>query len=240
MKKLAVIIISLILTLSLFAACSKKEVTTQDETTTQNAQNVAFDCTKTVPSKAENADLVNIGTLELEKAYSNSQEVANAADFVIRGKVEETEFVLDGSTVFTKSTVLIEESYKGSLKKGAKIFVKELGGFVDSDIYANAVSVEKYGKPVEKSNSSELLDLRVDGYKVMEKGESVVLFLVKTTESELEQFKKDTFEPIRAWQGKLLYHEEIDAYAPFIPKAEKNLINSETFKQSDLNIFTKQ
>lgn len=238
MKKVSIIILSVILVLSLFAACGEKGDTNKDvNNTTLAAQDVAFNCTNSVASKTKAKEIVNAGTLELTEAYENSVEVAKVADYVIKGKVKETEYVLDGSTVFTKSTVVVENSIKGALKEGDEIYVKELGGFVESDVYANAISVEKYGEEVEVGNNSEILDLRVDGYKVMEKDETVVLFLVKTTGSELEAFQNNTYEPVRAWQGKLLYHEEISAYAPYIPENEKELIKAETYKESELSIF---
>ena len=62
----------------------------------------------------------------------------------------------------------------------------------------------------------------------MEKGEKVILFLVKPA---------DFYEPIRLWQGKLLFNEECNAFMPYIPKEESSIIEGTAYSSEEFEEF---
>ncbi len=206
--------------------------------TTQTLVPTAFDVTANVPAKINNSLQTQMGEASMASPIANDTEKYKIADAVIMGKVISTETVLDGSTVFTKSKVEISESYKGNLKKGDSIYVKELGGFIGSNELSDAITLEKFGKASsDKKAENQILDLRVNGYKVLEKDEKVILFLVFVKDSDMEEFKTNTYEPIRLWQGKLLYNDEYGIFAPYIPSDEVDMIEYKTYKTNEFNSF---
>lgn len=198
-----------------------------------------IDFSAVVPAKSKNAIMTNMGDLCLSSPYTTDRGKLDAAEEVLRGTVVSTQTVLDGSTVFTKSQVKVEESYKGNVKVGSVITVKELGGFISENEYNDAISMEKFGVQAEQSEDNEILDVRVNGFKVMEKDESVILFLVSVNNSTLDEFKGVCYEPLRVWQGKLLFNEKTKKYTPYVPKEEAEIV-AKDYSEEAFMLFAKQ
>lgn len=251
MKKLFVIILSLLLIMSL-SACSEKSNQPNEsnivpdsssqpsESENITPENINFDCSAKVPVKTPGVEPGGDGHCDLAKIYKNSNELAIESELVIKGRVEKSNYVLSSHyNVDTKSTVVIDEVYKGELKPGDRISVIESGGIIPKGIYSNAISMEKFGTEASDKDDTTLIDVRFDGYKVMEEGEKVVLFLIKITRSDVEDFKVGCYECRGIWQGKLLYNEEIDSYAPYIPEANKADVEAKIYKENQLNSIVK-
>ncbi len=193
-------------------------------------QNAAeFDATEEITAKAAHSVKAVSGVPDMISPYKTDEEKFHVKkSVVLRGCVTDTRYVLEGSTVYTKSEVKIIETYKGEFEKGDLIHVRELGGFIPSDVMRSAISAEKFGLAPEKNEEeSELLDIRAAGFKVMEKGEEVILFLLPITKTDNKDFE-NCYELLRLWQGKLLYEEEYNAFMPYCPSwdlAESNEAN---------------
>ncbi len=190
---------------------------------TSPVQNNFIDVSSPVAAKNNKSIKVDMGDVSMTSPIgTDAEKFAIADSVVLRGKVINSNYVLDGSTVYTKSEVKIIDCYQGNLAKGETVFVRELGGFIPSDVYSNAISVEKYGIGVgtENHTNRKILDVRIEDFKVMETGEEVILFLVPINQSGLDEFKNGCYDLIRMWQGKLLYNEKYDAYVPYVPKYE--------------------
>ncbi len=179
---------------------------------------VEIDITAQLAAKRESAVQVVSGNLSLATPYKTDEEKLKVENIsVIYGKVTDTNYVLLGSTVFTKAEVEIRQSFKGELQTGDTVYVKELGGFVPSNVLSNAINTEKFSAAEKTENeAAELLDIRVADFKVMEKGEEVILFLLPVGETADEEFD-GCYELLRLWQGKLLYNEMYDAFIPYCP-----------------------
>lgn len=224
MKKFFSILISAILLVAFFTGCQKEEsnstVSSTFQATSAPAEKVYFDVTATVPAKNIKAGEFARSIVDLISPYKTDKDkLAINGVCVIRGKVLSSDYLLEGSSVYTKSNVKIEEVFKGNLKNGDTITVREMGGFIPSDVLSRVIEKEKYGIETEtKSESTKIIDNRADEFKVMERGEEVILFVVpiKNPPKNLKGY----YEPIRLWQGKLLYNSEIDAYIPYVPAYE--------------------
>ena len=101
------------------------------------------DVTASVTAKEANAQKSAGGTASLSSPYKTDKDKLSVSGLcVIRGKVIKSDYVLIGSTVLTKSVVKIEESFKGNLKAGETVCVRELGGFVPTQILSKAINNE--------------------------------------------------------------------------------------------------
>ncbi len=231
MKKIAITVFSLLFII-VTCACTSNIMTLSFNLNT-------FDVTENVQSKHKNSIQKEMGIASMAAPYINDKDIYENAENVVRGKVVSTETILDGSTVFTKSNILIEQCYKGNLQKGNKIFVKELGGFISSGSLSKAIALEKFGEYSYINESSKILDLRISGYKVMEKDEEVILFLVPVKNSTIKEFQTNTYEPLRLWQGKLLYNTEYNVYAPYIPSDEVKFIDYRMYTLNEFDEFAR-
>lgn len=237
MKKILIVLLGIVIIMT-FSACS--ENTNQpSESENITPESVNFDCSAKVPAKASNTEPGGYGISDLLRIFNNSEEVADYSEIAIKGKVEKTQYVLDICNVYTKSTVVIEEVYKGDLKVGDEIFVIETGGFIPKGVLSNAITMYKYGNEADDKDDPTILDIRYDDNKVMEEGEQVVLFLNKITRPDAQEFKVGCYEGCASWQSKLLYHEEINAYAPYIPEENKNDVEAKIYRENQLSSIVK-
>lgn len=224
MKKFFSILISAMLLVSFFTGCQKEEssstVSSTAQATLAPAEKVYFDVTATVPAKNVKAGESARSIVDLIPPYKTDKDkLAVNGVCVIRGKVVSSDYLLEGSTVYTKSNVKIEEVFKGNLNNRNTITVREMGGFVPFNVLSRAIEKEKYGTETEKkSEYTKIIDDRAGEFKVMEKDEEVILFVVPMKNSTKNL--KGCYELVRLWQGKLLYNEELDAYVPYIPAEE--------------------
>lgn len=220
MKKCIVSLVGILAILSVFLV-SNGYVDEKNDTST--SQHNSIDVTLAVSAKNDKSLKIDMGDVSMSNPIETDEEKFEITNSVVlRGKVVNSHYVLDGSTVYTKSEVEIIDCYQGNLAEGDTIFVRELGGFVPSGVYSNAIHSEKYGDNIimDDNVESETLDVRIEDFKVMETSEEVILFLVPVTQSSLDEFTNGCYDLIRMWQGKLLYDEEYDAYVPYIPEYE--------------------
>ncbi|MGN1169353.1 MAG: hypothetical protein ACI4RB_04450 [Acutalibacteraceae bacterium] len=183
------------------------------------AQSTGIDITGAVAAKQSTAVQSAGGKADMVSPYKTDKDkIAVSRVCVIRGKVESTQYVLDGSTVLTKSKVIIEESFKGELKAGDEIYVRELGGFVPSDVLNDAISKEKFGISGNTDSDLQIVDVRIENFKVMEKDEEVILFIIPIDNAS-DEFD-GCYDLLRLWQGKLLFDSSCGAYVPYVPEYE--------------------
>lgn len=223
MKKTISVFLAAALALTLAACGAKENGGTNLKISGENSAPAAVDITSPVKAKADGAVLTEGGDLSMRSPYKTEAEKYEASTEVIRGRVISSEYVLErAATVFTKSTVEILQSYKGSLAAGDIIQVREMGGFIPNDVYVKAIHKEKFGEDLKGEISTEILDKRFYGAKVMEKDEEVILYLSKIPKDAKleEEYGDNCYGLLRVWQGKLLYNEEYDAYIPFVPEEE--------------------
>lgn len=211
------------------------------EETANSVVNAADEITKVVPARQSGAVNCNSNTLDIMAPIRTDEEKFNRPDVtVIRGTVVKSHYVLgDKETVYvyTKSKVKVLKCYKGSLSEGDTVTVKENGGFIPSDIYENAIHREKYGTDAAVQKEPALLDIRSFNYKVLEEGEDVILFLVPYTLAQADEFKGECYEPLRFWQGKLLFNEKEGAYIPYVPEDMLSDVVAKTYTLEEFEAF---
>ncbi|MCQ2471026.1 MAG: hypothetical protein MJ147_03210 [Clostridia bacterium] len=220
MKKFLAILFSMTIAFTFCLVGCKKESKTSGNIQQEKLKITAFDITASVPAKNSDSQKSAGGTASLSSPYKTDKDKLSVSGLcVIRGKVIKSDYVLIGSTVLTKSVVKIEESFKGNLKEGETVCVRELGGFVPTNILSNAINNEKnsLNNPAPKP-SSDITDERINDFKVMEKDEEVILFITPI-ENAPKEFE-GCYDLLRMWQGKLLYNEDCGAYIPYVPAEE--------------------
>ncbi|MCM1544433.1 MAG: hypothetical protein NC110_03955 [Ruminococcus sp.] len=245
MKKIIALIILVIMAFSFCACKSNKPINANDETsdTSQSENQITkLDFTAAVPAKTENAVRYTSSSLSMAlPPLTNEKEMYDESPIVFRGKVVGTDYLLKGSEVYTKSEVEVLETYKGNLKKGQIIKIRELGGFVPSDVFDNALSIEKFGTPMEATKSKKVIyDIRIEDNKVMENDEDVILFVYPIDYSDFKEFQTNSYQLIRGWQGKLLFNEKLGVYAPYVSEKEANIVEAKCYTLSEFQSFAKQ
>lgn len=243
MKKIIAAVLCILISLCL---CACKDSGTKEDDATQNPVSdsnvsVKVDYSQAVPAKQKNTVRYTESSLSMAtEPIKNDAEMFEASPVVIHGKVLETNYLLKGSEVFTKSEVSVVECYKGGLKKGQVIKIREIGGFVPSDVLDNAIALEKTGKKANTQKSKKVIyDIRVKDNKVMEKGEDVILFVYPIDYSDFEEFKTDSYQLVRVWQGKLLLDEKTGLYNPYIPKDELQYVDAKSYTPSSFSTLAK-
>lgn len=243
MKKTSIVIIGIIISLC-FCACGqsgKEENKTTQNLVSESNVSVKFDYSQAIPAKQKNTVRYTESSLSMAvEPIKNDSEMFEMSPIVIHGKVVGTDYLLKGSEVYTKSEVSVIECYKGDLKKGEVIKIREIGGFVPSDVFDNALSLEKNGKEIEqKSKKQVIYDIRVKDNKVMEVGEDVILFVYPIDYSDFEDFKSNSYQLVRVWQGKLLLDEKTGLYNPYLPKDELKYVDARSYSINEFGSLAK-
>ncbi len=211
------------------------------EGTTGSAVNAADEITKAVSAKQSGTVKCNTNMLDIMKPIRTDEEKFNRPDVsVIHGIVTKSHYVLeqeDSVTVVTKSEVKVLKCYKGSIKEGTTVTVREMGGFIPSDIYENAIHREKYGTDAAKAEEVTILDIRSLNYKVLEEGEDVILFLIPYNYERAEEFKGECYGMVGFWQGKLLFNEKAGAYIPFVPEDMLSDVDAKAYTLEEFEAF---
>lgn len=248
MKKTIAIILCVFISLC-FCACkesktnentSKESEATQNTASESNAS-VKVDYSQAVPAKQKNTVRYTESSLSVAtEPIKNDAEMFEKSPVVLHGKVLEAKYLLKGSEVYTKSEVSVVECFKGNLKKGQVIKIREIGGFVPSDVFDNALALEKTGNEAKAEKSKQVIyDIRVKENKVMEKGEDVILFVYPIDYSDFEEFKTDSYQLVRAWQGKLLLDEKTGLYNPYVPSDELEYVEAKSYTSDEFDMFAK-
>lgn len=233
MKKICALLICII-SVCMFSACNNigtlEDNVKQSEALEKTISN-NIDLSKSIQPKCLGAERYTESSLSLTTGpIKNIQEMINSTPVIVWGNVNRTEYLLNGSEVYTMSEVAILECFKGGLKENDVIRIREIGGFVPCTEFDDALSLEKYGKKTSSSaENGARYDIRVKDYKVMEPGEQVLLFLYPIKYSSFSEFQTNSYETTRVWQGKLLLDEEKGLFYPYIPKEELEYIDAESF-----------
>lgn len=219
MKKITALLLIFVMSLAL-VSCA---VNAQDRDKPIEEKSISIDVTARIDAKNPEAVPGGGPLVDMMAPYKTEEEKYEASEVVVRAKVLSANYVLDKhASLSTKSTLKILQSYKGGLKVGEVLTVWELEGFIPSDVFSKAISLDKFGKIPTGEMKSELVDHRAYDFKVMEKDEEVILYLAKVPEyAELgAEYGDNCYGLVRMWQGKLLYDENYDAYIPYVPLEE--------------------
>lgn len=234
MKRITVI--ALIVLVILLSGCQQKK--TEGTIVAENKiDSNAFDYSKEVSAKQQNTVRYGNGSASMIPPARDDVELFRGSSVVIRGQVIRTDYILKGSSVYTKVEVKVIHCYKGNLETGDIIKIRQMGGFIPSEIYDNALSMDKFGKPAESSANQVIYDIRVEGFKVMEQGEEVILFLLPIERTDLDVFKDGGYQLLRGWQGELLFHEDAGVYAPYLPAGELEFVKARTYTLEEFEAF---
>lgn len=243
MRKTFILICSVFI-LIIFCSCQQSKVSVNQSVqnnTSKESTPVNIDYSAAVPAKQANTVRYTESSLSIAtEPIKNETEMFKVSPVVIHGKVMKSDYLLKGSEVYTKSEVQVLECYKGDLKEGQVIKIREIGGFVPSDVYDDALSMEKFGeKSISSKSKQTIYDIRVRDNKVMEVGEDVILFVYPIDYSDFKEFQTNSYQLVRVWQGKLLFDESKGIYSPYIPKEELSFVEARSYTLDEFKAVAK-
>lgn len=116
--------------------------------------------------------------------YSDDlKELISVSDDVIRVKVQNVTFTSYEGVAWTKADVLVTDSFKGDLKIGDVISVFTLGGYIPlSDHIEGHNDAFRFNDLSAEEIKKTFLKETIDGEKMIEKSEDLILCVVKTPE----------------------------------------------------------
>lgn len=116
--------------------------------------------------------------------YSDDlKELISVSDDVIRVKVQNVTFTSYEGVAWTKADVLVTDSFKGDLKIGDVISVFTLGGYIPlSDHIEGHNDAFRFNDLSAEEIKKTFLKETIDGEKMIEKSDDLILCVVKTPE----------------------------------------------------------
>ncbi len=121
---------------------------------------------------------------QVDVAYPEDLKTqTSVSEYVIRGTVQNVTFTSFQGIAWTKSEVLITDSFKGDLKVGDLITVFNLGGYIPlSDHIAAFDDAFRFSDLSAEQIKNTYLNEITDGEKVIQKSDDLILCLVEPVE----------------------------------------------------------
>jgi hypothetical protein len=195
------------------------------------------------PTSIDNSATVDV----IAPSHTNIKSLYGSSDGVIKGYVYSTEYFWAKSqpitTLYTKSVIVIEKSYKPGIKQGDKITVFETGGVTTLKDYVENTSVnEKKDFETKPENfdpyfgksPDQLIDYKnFFGISALRTGQEAVLFLRRDDSRDLGQYSGLVYWVNSAEGGKMILDK--GTYSQIIPKVYNTLIESNSVGENNLD-----
>ena len=198
MKKAFLLFLVLIITCVTITGCKDSSNNTSSSSGANNSSNTITSSS----SKNANVGMIRDLSVDLERKYSipNSDsnvlevvsktdefyqndlnELISVSDDVIRGKVQNVVYTSYEGVAWTKSDVLITDTFKGNLKKGDVISVFNLGGYIPlSEHIEGHNDAFRFKNLSAEEIKTTFLKETIDGEKTVQKSDDLILCLVQT------------------------------------------------------------
>jgi hypothetical protein len=184
-------------------------------------------------------------------AYKNIKEIYGASENVIKGYVYSTDYTWYTSdaftTLYTKSIITIQKSYKGKLKAGDKITVVEHGGVTTLGEWIKKTSVKEYKSfekvpvnfdPYNGKSPNTLVDYTgFRGISAMKTGQDVVLFLNADNFEFLGENDKTGYRMVQFDAGKMVLKNGV--YQAVISSYSKGIVKDESCTEGEIDNLMK-
>lgn len=247
MKNKVIVLMCLLILLTLTTGCGKGEKgQTEQEIVSMsclgessNSEMTQLDLSKPLPSKQLNTVRYDMGDLSMIAPIKTDEEKVQQSEVIIRGIVTKTQYAFQNNFLFSKDEIRVLQCYKGAIRENESIIVAQMGGFVPADIYRNTVLKNKFGKEAQQVDPGIIYDIRTHGFKAMEEGENVILFLNSIDQNEYKGFEDVEYVLVREWQGELLFNEEAGLFLPYIPKEELPYVETKYYTADEFEAFIK-
>ena len=198
MKKAFLLFLVLILTCVTITGCKDSSNNTSSSSGANNSSNTITSSS----SKNANVGMIRDLSVDLERKYSiqdsdsnvlevvskadevyqnDLNELISVSDDVIRGKVQNVAYTSYEGVAWTKSDVLITDTFKGNLKKGDVLSVFTLGGYIPlSEHIKGHNDAFRFKDLSAKKIKTTFLKETIDGEKPIKKSDDLILCVVKT------------------------------------------------------------
>ena len=250
MKKAFLLFLVLIITCVTITGCKDSSNNTSSSSSASNSSNTITSSS----SKNANVGMIRDLSVDLKMKYSipnsdsNVLEVVSKADEVyqndlkklisvsddvIRGTIQNVSYTSYEGVAWTKSDVLITDTFKGNLKKGDVISVFTLGGYIPlSEHIKGHNDAFRFKDLSAKKIKTTFLKETIDGEKPIKKSDDLILCVVKTPKDS--PLPKDAYERV-SYSGQL-YAESNKEFVQTITDSSHKTVK--TYSYDDIKKMT--
>ena len=178
--------------------------------------------------KKEEKNIITVTSITEKVFKEEFTTLMKKSDAVVKGKVVSVNFETFAGNAWTKITLLIDDVFKGEVKKNQDIDIYYLGGYISLNDHINFYKdSERFSNLGENEKANTILKEIVDGEEFIAKDEELILCIVKT--SEASPLPKGSYERLYA-SGMLKEKDNqyVQVYGEFDPKfkIDKNKLNN--------------
>lgn len=250
MKKAFLLFLVLIITCVTITGCKDSSNNTSSSSGANNSSNTITSSS----SKNANVGMIRDLSVDLERKYSipdsdsnvlevvskadevyqnDLNELISVSDDVIRGKVQNVAYTSYEGVAWTKSDVLITDTFKGNLKKGDVISVFTLGGYIPlSEHIKGHNDAFRFKDLSAKKIKTTFLKETIDGEKPIKKSDDLILCVVKTPKDS--PLPKGAYERV-SYSGQL-YAENNKEFVQMITDSSHKTVK--TYSYDDIKKMT--
>lgn len=172
---------------------------------------------------------------ETDEFYQDDlKKLISVSDDVIRVTVQNVTFTSYEGVAWTKSDVLITDTFKGDLKTGDVISVFNLGGYIPlSDHIEGHDDAFRFNDLSAEEIETTFLKETIDGEKTIEKSDDLILCVVRTPEDS--PLPNGAYERV-SYSGQL-YAEDNEEFIQIITDSPG--VTEKTYSYDDIKEMTK-
>ena len=172
---------------------------------------------------------------ETDEFYQDDlKKLISVSDDVIRVTVQNVTFTSYEGVAWTKSDVLITDTFKGDLKIGDVISVFNLGGYIPlSDHIEGHDDAFRFNDLSAEEIETTFLKETIDGEKTIEKSDDLILCVVRTPEDS--PLPNGAYERV-SYSGQL-YAEDNEEFIQIITDSPG--VTEKTYSYDDIKEMTK-
>ena len=231
-------LLSLVLIMTCFTVTSCKD-TSNNTNNTSNANvgmirdlSVNLERSYSVPSS--DSKVLEVVSETDEFYQDDLKKLISVSDDVIRVTVQNVTFTSYEGVAWTKSDVLITDTFKGDLKIGDVISVFNLGGYIPlSDHIEGHDDAFRFNDLSAEEIETTFLKETIDGEKTIEKSDDLILCVVRTPEDS--PLPNGAYERV-SYSGQL-YAEDNEEFIQIITDSPG--VTEETYSYDDIKEMTK-
>ncbi len=231
-------LLSLVLIMTCFTVTSCKD-TSNNTNNTSNANvgmirdlSVNLERSYSVPSS--DSKVLEVVSETDEFYQDDLKKLISVSDDVIRVTVQNVTFTSYEGVAWTKSDVLITDTFKGDLKIGDVISVFNLGGYIPlSDHIEGHDDAFRFNDLSAEEIETTFLKETIDGEKTIEKSDDLILCVVRTPEDS--PLPNGAYERV-SYSGQL-YAEDNEEFIQIITDSPG--VTEKTYSYDDIKEMTK-
>lgn len=242
MRKAFILFIVIIITCFTLIGCKDNESKTNNASD-DNVRNANVEIKRDLSVKLETSysapesdrKVLEVVSTADEYYKDDLNELISVSDNVIRVKVQNVTYTNFEGVAWTKSDVLITDTFKGNLKSGAVISVFTLGGYISlSDHIEGHNDAFRFNNLSSNEIKKTVLKETIDGEKAIKKSDDLILCIIQTPENS--PLPNGAYERI-SYSGQLYVKSNKEFVQPIVDSPD---ITEKTYSYDDIKKMTQQ